>query len=104
MSTPKLVPTSPSCSCDQTNWAMFDYIEQALLARDLPIQTIAYNTGNQLTHSILKRIALLSKSRFHCYSAADNREVYKVNYAATCGGQTAEGDNAKLPRTFFSFS
>lgn len=65
-------------SCpDQTVNVISDYIQQSLLGMDLPIHAIAYDTSNHQTHDILKRIALASNGRYHCYSSSDMREIYK---------------------------
>jgi len=65
-----------SC-CDQTSWHFLDFVEQALLGRSTKIHTVAYETTNQLTCDVLKKLAIISKGTFHCYSSSDDKQVYK---------------------------
>ena len=67
------------CSPDQTSQVLFDYIQQCLLGKNLPIHAVAYDTSNQLTHDTLQKLAELSSGRYHCFNSSDNREIYKVS-------------------------
>nr|XP_018668721.1 von Willebrand factor A domain-containing protein 3A [Ciona intestinalis] len=62
---------------DQTSSVLFDYIQQCLLGRNLPVHAVAYDTSNHLTHDTLKKLAQHSNGRYHCYNSSDDREVYK---------------------------
>uniref|UniRef100_H2YZH3 VWFA domain-containing protein n=1 Tax=Ciona savignyi TaxID=51511 RepID=H2YZH3_CIOSA len=68
---------------DQTSSVLFDYVQQCLLCRDLPVHAVAYDTSNHLTHETLKKLADHSKGRYHCYNSSDDREVYKVRWSGT---------------------
>jgi len=63
--------------CNQTTSPLFQFIEEVLVDRHIPIQTIAFNTTNNLTHNILRRISHISKGRFHCYSTSNKKQVYQ---------------------------
>ncbi|CAK8673496.1 unnamed protein product [Clavelina lepadiformis] len=62
---------------DQTSSVLFDYVQQCLLGKKIPIHAVAYDTSNHLTHDTLQRLAEFSKGRYHCYNSSDDREVYK---------------------------
>ncbi|XP_041085718.1 von Willebrand factor A domain-containing protein 3A isoform X2 [Polyodon spathula] len=64
-------------SCpDQTSDVLFDYIEQCMIGRNLPVHTVAYNCSNPMTHTVLKKLAEASRGRFHCYSSESQDLTY----------------------------
>nr|CAB3267658.1 von Willebrand factor A domain-containing protein 3A [Phallusia mammillata] len=62
---------------DQTSNVLFDYIQQCLLGKKLPIHAVAYDTSNHMTHETLRKLAECSNGRYHCFNSSDDREVYK---------------------------
>lgn len=62
---------------DQNSNAVFDYIEQCLLGKELPIHAIAYDTTNHKTHTVLQKLADVSKGRYHYYNSSEIRDCYK---------------------------
>lgn len=71
-------------SCpDQTSGPLFDYVQQCMLAKELPIQAIAYDTSNNQTHSTLQKLMECSKGRYHCYSSSDIKESYRSSDVQT---------------------
>ncbi|KAK1164860.1 hypothetical protein AOXY_G15278 [Acipenser oxyrinchus oxyrinchus] len=64
-------------SCpDQTSDVLFDYIEQCMIGRNLPVHTVAYDCSNPMTHTALKKLAKASGGRFHCYSSDSQDLTY----------------------------
>nr|XP_039264117.1 von Willebrand factor A domain-containing protein 3A-like [Styela clava] len=62
---------------DQTSNVLFDYVEQCLLGKELPIQAIAYDNSNHHTHTTLQKLSNASRGRYQCYSSSDIKESYK---------------------------
>lgn len=65
-------------SCpDQTSNVLYDYVEQCLLGKNVPIQAIAYDTSSHQGHTALQKLAEVSRGRYQCYSSSDVKESYK---------------------------
>ncbi|KAG9330108.1 hypothetical protein JZ751_027265, partial [Albula glossodonta] len=56
-------------SCpDQTSDMLFDYVEQCTLGRELSLLTVAYWSSDHMTIKVAKRLAEVTKGRFHIFS------------------------------------
>ncbi|KAJ8383982.1 hypothetical protein AAFF_G00212260 [Aldrovandia affinis] len=64
-------------SCpDQTTDALFDYVEQCILGRELSVLTVAYGSSGHMTIGVAKRLAEVTRGRFHVFSNSRQGVVY----------------------------
>ncbi|XP_075755559.1 von Willebrand factor A domain-containing protein 3A isoform X2 [Pelodiscus sinensis] len=63
-------------SCpDQSLEILSDYIQQCTLGRKLLIHTITYECSNHVPPAVLKNLAEVTGSRYHCYSSKSENYV-----------------------------
>ncbi|XP_033122246.1 von Willebrand factor A domain-containing protein 3A-like [Anneissia japonica] len=64
-------------SCpDQTSEVVIDYIQQLIVGRDIPINTVAYDCNNHLTNMTLRNLAEVSGGRYHVYTSSSVEQIY----------------------------
>ncbi|XP_072916227.1 von Willebrand factor A domain-containing protein 3A isoform X1 [Hemitrygon akajei] len=55
---------------DQPAEILWDHLQQCLLGRSLPIQTVAFDCSHHMTQALLRSLAETSGGRFHSYTLA----------------------------------
>ncbi|XP_069761730.1 von Willebrand factor A domain-containing protein 3A isoform X2 [Narcine bancroftii] len=54
---------------DQPTEILWDYMQQCLLGRQLPIQAVAYDLSSHMTQELLRSLAETTGGSYHCYSS-----------------------------------